>query len=112
MKELKIKMAVDARRKWLPREKVMPGKPGGDDEDAHALRTNGRAVRSSVSPPLPVRETGTALPPMGASGECQEPNQYHQGNKEWLYLRQQRRSFHCCLSVWVGKFAAWCIILR
>ncbi|KAM3613856.1 uncharacterized protein V6R79_005981 [Siganus canaliculatus] len=28
-------MAVDARRKWLPREKVMPGKPGGDNGDAH-----------------------------------------------------------------------------
>lgn len=35
MNELKLKMAVDARRKWLPREKVMPGKPGGDDGDAH-----------------------------------------------------------------------------
>lgn len=34
--ELKLKMAVDAGRKWLPREKVMPGKPGGDDGDAHA----------------------------------------------------------------------------
>lgn len=69
LKELKIKMAVDAGRKWLPREKVMPGKPGGDDGDAHALPTNERAVRSPVSPPLPVKETGTALPPMGASGE-------------------------------------------
>lgn len=35
LNEFKIKMAVDARRKWLPREKVMPGKPGGDDGDAH-----------------------------------------------------------------------------
>lgn len=44
-------------------------KTGRKDEDAHALPTNERAVRSSVSPPLPVKETGTALPPMGASGE-------------------------------------------
>ncbi|KAK5612766.1 hypothetical protein CRENBAI_007473 [Crenichthys baileyi] len=27
---------VRKRRKWLPREKVMPGKPRGDDGDAHA----------------------------------------------------------------------------
>lgn len=62
-------MAVDARRKWLPREKVMPAKMGGDDGDANALSTNERAVRSSVAPPLPVQETGAAPPPMGASGE-------------------------------------------
>lgn len=58
-------MAVDAQRKWLPREKVMPGKPGGDDGDAHA------ADQSQSSPllrPTPVQWTGTALPPMGVSG--------------------------------------------
>lgn len=49
--------------------KVMPGKLGGADGDAHALPTNERAVRSPVSPPLPVKKAGTALPPMGASGE-------------------------------------------
>lgn len=69
LKELKIKMAVDVRRKWLPREKVMPGKPGGDDGDAHALRTNERAVRSPVSPPLPVKETGNSSATHGSSGE-------------------------------------------
>lgn len=30
----------------------------------------------------------------------------------FLYLRQRRRLCHCSLSVWVGKSAAWCIILR
>lgn len=62
-------MAVDARRKWLPREKVMPAKAGGDDEDAHASPTNERSVRSSAAPPLPVLETGAAPPPTGDSGE-------------------------------------------
>ena len=37
----KLKMAVDARRKWLPREKVMPGKPG--------RRRRGRARRRGQS---------------------------------------------------------------
>lgn len=61
MNELKLKMAVDARRKWLPREKVMPGKPGGDDGDAHT------ADQSESSPSPPVQWSGTALPPMGVS---------------------------------------------
>lgn len=49
MNELKLKMAVDARRKWLPREKVMPGKPGGDDGDAH----RGRPIREQSARPSP-----------------------------------------------------------
>lgn len=49
MNELKLKMAVDARRKWLPREKVMPGKPGGDDGDAH---TRG-PIREQCARPSP-----------------------------------------------------------
>lgn len=57
LKDFKTKMAEDARRKWLPREKVILGKPGRDDGDAHALPTNERAVRSSVSPPLPEQES-------------------------------------------------------
>ena len=64
MNDLKLKMvAADARRKWLPREKVMPGKPGGDDGDAHAgdQSESSPLVRSSV------RWSGTALPPMGVS---------------------------------------------
>ncbi|KAJ4931224.1 hypothetical protein JOQ06_025522, partial [Pogonophryne albipinna] len=48
-------MAVDARRKWLPREKVMPGKPGGDAHTAD----------QSESSPSPVQWSGTTLPPMG-----------------------------------------------
>lgn len=58
MNDLKLKMAVDARRKWLPREKVMPGKPGGDDGDAHTADQSERS-------PFPVQWAGTALPPMG-----------------------------------------------
>lgn len=68
LNDFKIKMAVDVRRKWLPREKVMPGKPGREDGDVHASSTNGTAVRSSVPPP-PVKETGTLLPPTGARRE-------------------------------------------
>lgn len=57
MNELKLKMAVDARRKWLPREKVMPGKPGGDDGDAHA------ADQSESSPfVLPPQFSGPEQP--------------------------------------------------
>ncbi|KAK5862409.1 hypothetical protein PBY51_017809 [Eleginops maclovinus] len=51
-------MAEDARRKWLPREKVMPGKPGGDDGDAHTADQSGRS-------PSPVQWSGKALPPIG-----------------------------------------------
>lgn len=51
MNELKLKMAVDARRKWLPREKVMPGKPGGDDGDAH---TADQSESSPLVRPPPV----------------------------------------------------------
>lgn len=52
--ELKLKMAVDARRKWLPREKVMPGKPGGDDGDAHtADQSESSPSRPSTPPPPP-----------------------------------------------------------
>ena len=70
MNELKLKMAVDARRKWLPREKVMPGKPGGDDGDAH----RGRPIREqSARPSPPVQWSGTALPPMGVSWVWQGP---------------------------------------
>lgn len=67
MNELKLKMAVDARRKWLPREKVMPGKPGGDGGDAHA------ADQSESSPFVlpPVQWSGTALSPMGVSSVWQ-----------------------------------------
>lgn len=55
MNELKLKMAVDARRKWLPREKVMPGKPGGDDGDAHRGRPiREQSARPSPPPPRPV----------------------------------------------------------
>jgi len=51
--ELNLKMAVDGdRRKWLPREKVMPGKPGGDNSTRTSL-TNQTAVRSSVAPAEP-----------------------------------------------------------
>lgn len=50
LNDFKIKMAVDVRRKWLPREKVMPGKPGREDGDVHASSTNETAVRSSVPP--------------------------------------------------------------
>lgn len=64
MNELKLKMAVDARRKWLPREKVMPGKPGGDDGDAHTLDQSESSPPVCAPPPL-VQWSGTALPPMG-----------------------------------------------
>lgn len=67
LNDFKIKMAVDVRRKWLPREKVMPGKPGREDGDVHGSSTNETAVRSSVPPP--VKEIGTLLPPMGARRE-------------------------------------------
>lgn len=50
MNELKLKMAVDARRKWLPREKVMPGKPGGDDGDAHSSDQSGSSPLDRPSP--------------------------------------------------------------
>lgn len=62
-------MAVDARRKWLPREKVMPGKPGGDDGDAHA------ADQSKSSPlvrPRPVVRNSPATHgrQVGMAGDC------------------------------------------
>lgn len=65
LNDFKIKMAVDVRRKWLPREKVMPVKPGREDGDVHASSAN----ETTVSAPPPVKETGTLLPPMGARRE-------------------------------------------
>ena len=50
MNELNLKMAVDGdRRKWLPREKVRPEKPGGDNRTRTSL-TNQGPIRISVAP--------------------------------------------------------------
>lgn len=64
MNELKLKMAVlDARRKWLPREKVMPGKPSGDDAGTSRGARGDQWERSPRG--RPVQWSGAGLPPMG-----------------------------------------------
>lgn len=49
LNDFKIKMAVDVRRKWLPREKVMPVKPGREDGDVHASSANETTVSAPPS---------------------------------------------------------------
>ena len=71
LNELKLKMAVDAGRKWLPREKVMPGKPGGDDGDAHAAGQSGSSPLAGPRLPAPAQRPGAALPPTGVRGVLQ-----------------------------------------
>ena len=63
MNELKLKMAVvDARRKWLPREKVMPGK--------NRAETTGTSRGEARGRPMGAQSACVAVPCCGLGLVC------------------------------------------